>query len=59
MRFAVSYGFNYLLGLASLAAAAQVIRSPYVAGIVSILFVSFVNYFVLKHAVFVREPSTR
>ena len=54
-RFIASYAFNYLLGLASLAAAAQVISSPYVAGIVSIVFVSLVNYFVLKNLVFFRR----
>ena len=51
-RFILSYGFNYLLGLACLAAAAQVIASPYVAGLVAIVFVSVVNYFVLKSLVF-------
>jgi putative flippase GtrA len=56
-RFVVSYGFNYLLGLGSLAAAAQVIESPYIAGIVSILFVSLVNYFVLKNLVFTRQVA--
>lgn len=53
LRFVASYGFNYLLSLASLAAIAQVIRSPYVAGAIAILFVSLVNYFILKNLVFV------
>jgi putative flippase GtrA len=56
-RFIASYAFNYLLGLASLAAVSQVIASPYVAGIVSIVFVSLVNFFVLKNLVFVRQPA--
>ena len=56
-RFIASYAFNYLLGLGSLAAAAQVIPSPYVAGIVSIAFVSLVNYFVLKNLVFSQRPA--
>lgn len=51
-RFVLSYVVNYFLGLASLAAAAQVIRSPYVAGAVAVVFVSLVNYFILKHFVF-------
>lgn len=55
LRFVLSYGFNYLLSLASLAAAAQLIRSPYLAGAVAVIFVSLVNYFVLKNLVFVRR----
>lgn len=55
LRFVVSYGFNYLLALASLAGASQVIRSPYVAGAVAVIFVSLVNYFILKNLVFVRR----
>jgi putative flippase GtrA len=56
LRFVLSYGLNYLLGLASLAAAAHVIASPYFAGIVSIVFVSLINFFVLKHFVFTKQP---
>lgn len=56
-RFVLSYVFNYLLGLASLAAAAQLIQSPYLAGLVSILFVSIVNYFILKNLVFTKQPA--
>lgn len=56
-RFALSYAGNYLLGLAALAAAAQVIASPYLAGLVSLIFVSMVNYFILRHLVFSR-PRT-
>ena len=55
-RFILSYTLNYLLGLASLAAAAEVISSPYVAGIVSIVFVSLINFFMLKHFVFTKQP---
>ena len=53
LRFVVSYGFNYLLALASLAAASQLIPSPYLAGAVAVLVVSLANYFVLKNLVFV------
>jgi len=56
-RFILSYAFNYLLGLISLAAAAQVIPSPYIAGIISIVFVSLVNYFVLKNLVFSKQAA--
>ncbi len=56
-RFVASYGLNYLLSLASLAAAAQLIASPYVAGLVAITFVSLVNYLILKHFVFTVKPG--
>jgi putative flippase GtrA len=57
LRFVLSYGGNYLIGLATLAAVAQVIPSPYIAGIVTALLVSILNYFVLKHLIFVRKPG--
>ena len=57
-RFIASYILNYLLGLIALAAAAQAIRSPYLAGLVSVVFVSIVNYFILKRLVF-RVQSAR
>jgi len=41
-----------VIGLASLAAASLIFHSPYVAGIVSIVFVSLVNFFVLNNLVF-------
>jgi putative flippase GtrA len=56
-RFILSYAFNYLLGLASLAAASLIIHSPYIAGIVSIVFVSLVNFFVLNNLVFFRKAT--
>lgn len=51
-RFILSYAVNYLLSLATLAAAAQIVRSPYLAGLVSVLVVSVINYFILKRLVF-------
>jgi putative flippase GtrA len=57
-RFIASYILNYVLGLIALAAAAQAIRSPYLAGLVSVVFVSVVNYFILKRLVF-RVQSAR
>lgn len=56
-RYVVSYAFQYLFGLASLAAAARVISSPYLAGLISLGVVSVVNYFILKRLVF-RAPPT-
>lgn len=54
LKFVVAYGFNYLLGLLTLMASASVIASPYLAFIVAVLFVTFVNYFVLRQFVFFR-----
>lgn len=54
-RFVAAYVVNYFLGLGILAATLQVIRSPYIAGFVTILFVSIINYVILRHFVFVRE----
>ena len=51
-RFIASYVVNYLLGLAALATALQFMRSPYIAGAIAVVFVSFVNYFILKKFVF-------
>ena len=51
-RFILSYAVNYLLGLAALWAASQVIASPYLAGFVAVVVVSLINYLVLKNWVF-------
>jgi putative flippase GtrA len=56
-RFVLSYAVNYLLGLAGLWAASRVIASPYLAGFVAVIFVSLLNFFVLKHFVFVRKAQ--
>ena len=53
-RFILAYAANYLAGLAMLAAAATVFPSPYVAGLVAVIIVSLLNYFVLRHLVFTR-----
>ncbi|WP_294256623.1 GtrA family protein [uncultured Sphingomonas sp.] len=52
LRFVLSYGANYLLGLATLAAVSRVVASPYLAGFISAFLVSIVNYFALKRLVF-------
>lgn len=52
LRFILSYGANYLLGLGALAALSRVIASPYGAGFLAAGIVSVVNYFALKHLVF-------
>lgn len=54
-RFIASYLGNYLLSLATLAGFAQATSSPYLAGLLSILLVSLINFFVLKRLVFRAE----
>ena len=56
-RFILSYAFNYLLSLATLATVEQFIESPYLAGLVTVVFVSLLNYFVLKKFVFTPRTS--
>lgn len=56
-RFVASYVGNYFLGLAALAALARIFASPYLAGFLSTLFVSLINYFVLKRLVFARTKA--
>jgi len=55
-RFILSYALNYLIGLASLASAAGVIPSPYIAGLVAILITSAINFLILNRFVF--KPLT-
>jgi putative flippase GtrA len=55
-RFIASYAVNYLLSLATLASVAHFVRSPYVAGFVTALLVSVLNYFALRYLVFGRRP---
>ena len=51
-RFALAYVGNYLVGLAMLALASTVLKSPYAAGFAALIFASLINYFVLKSLVF-------
>lgn len=57
LRFMGSYVVNYLMSVAALAAASLVIRSPYLAGLAVIVITSIVNYFLLRHMVFVRRAK--
>lgn len=57
-NFILSYGLNYLLSVASLYGLSRVVASPYLAGLLSIVAVSALNYLVLKHFVFVK-PAPR
>jgi putative flippase GtrA len=58
LRFGLSYLGNYLIGLACLATVSIAVRSPYLAGSISVFIVSVINFFVLKHLVFT-EPVRR
>ena len=53
LRFALAYIVNYLVNLAFLALFDRFMRSPYLAGFLATVCASLVNYFALKHAVFV------
>jgi putative flippase GtrA len=57
LRFAVSYAGNYLMGLATLYCVARVVTSPYLAGLVTAVLVSFLNFFVLKYLIFARRAT--
>jgi putative flippase GtrA len=58
-RFVLSYVGNYFLNLASLALVATVVGSPYVAGLMATIFVSLINYFVLKRLVFTEKGPVK
>lgn len=55
LRFLGSYIVNYLLSFASLFVLSQVIASPYLAGFVTILLISAINYLLLDRLVFHRQ----
>lgn len=57
VKFIVSYGVNYALGVITLAGVSQVVASPYLAGLATAAIVSIINYFVLKHFVFVAAKT--
>lgn len=56
-RFALSYLGNYLMGLAGLWLVSRLIANPYAAGLVAVVAVSVVNYFVLRHFVFGKREA--
>lgn len=57
-RFAASYAVNYVISLVTLAGADCVVSSHYLAGFISLVLTSLINYFVLKHLVF-QSPVAR
>jgi putative flippase GtrA len=56
-RFVLSYGVNYLLLVAALAAASRIEKSPYLAGLGATVFVSAINYLVLSRFVFSKDVA--
>ena len=52
LRFALSYMFNYLLSALALALISRIVASHYLAGLLTILGVSLLNYAILKFLVF-------
>jgi hypothetical protein len=52
MRFLLSYVVGYFIALGTLAIVSRVVHSPYLAGAISALVVSALNYFILKNLVF-------
>ena len=57
LRYIASYGVNYLIGLTFLAVFHHFVRSPYIAGFLSALAASVINYVMLKLFVFRRADA--
>lgn len=57
-RFVASYGVNYLFSVAFLWLFEQFIPSPYISGLLSVVVVSVINFFILKTLVFSRSSTT-
>lgn len=51
-RYILAYTFNYLMGVACLALVHTFVKSPYLAGLGSLVITAAINYFVLKKFVF-------
>jgi putative flippase GtrA len=51
-RYVLSYAFNYLVGVSCLLSIHTFIKSPYLAGLGSLVITAMINYFVLKNFVF-------
>ena len=52
LRFLLSYGLNYLVSVAALAACAALLPSPYLAGLLATMAAAAVNFLVLRRWVF-------
>jgi putative flippase GtrA len=55
LPYIAAYVFNYFLGLLFLFTVHLFIPSPFVAGFLALVAVSAINFFVLKHMVFVKR----
>jgi putative flippase GtrA len=54
-RFVLAYAANYGLSVLALAVLRSVIGSAYAAGLATIVLVSAINFFVLRHLVFIQR----
>jgi putative flippase GtrA len=57
VRFIMSYGVNYIINVSVLFAVSIWVQSPYLSGLAAIILTSFLNYFLLRHVVFIRQAS--
>jgi putative flippase GtrA len=55
--YILTYAFNYLLSVLCLALIHHVVASSYLAGGITLVTVSFINYFLLKKFVFHRQRA--
>ena len=58
LRFLAAYGVNYLINLGLLALFNRFVHNDYAAGALATLIASLINYFALKHLVFVRRAAS-
>lgn len=59
LRFVASYAVNYLLSLAVLWVLSQAIASSYLAGLVTVVIISALNFLILKRFVFRAAEGNR
>ena len=57
MKFILAYAVNYALSLGLLAVYHLFIRSPYIAGVMTMATAAIVNYLILKRFVFLKAPT--
>lgn len=57
VNFVLSYTVNYLFSVSTLYLFSLIVPSAYLAGFMSIVVVSFINYFILKKFVFSGTPG--
>lgn len=57
-RFVASYAINYVFSVAFLWLFENFVSSPYLSGLLAVVTVSVINFFILKHLVFGRTKTT-